>query len=217
MRACSLPTQNETRVLEFTDYGKRFIVKHKMSPDAFVQIAMMIAYYRMCVGPLSFPSLPLLLCRAGDLYYGLLNLFLLFPHFPCSTSPWLRYGTFVNVYESVQTKFYLHGRTEAMRSVTPEVLRFGQVRGARPAALPRTCCAARTCAAVGYVFEIFASLLTCKMCVCACARARARVCVCVGFATGGCGRADLLRQYVNAERKGGGVARSGRTPRRAAP
>jgi carnitine O-acetyltransferase len=35
------------KVLEFTDYGKLFIVSHNMSPDAFVQIAFMAAYYRM--------------------------------------------------------------------------------------------------------------------------------------------------------------------------
>ena len=82
VKVSDLIMQNETRVLEFTDYGKRFIVSHNMSPDAFVQIAMMVAYYRM-------------------------------------------YGSFVNVYESVQTKFYLHGRTEAARCVTPEVKAYG--------------------------------------------------------------------------------------------
>ena len=43
----AFPAQNETRVLEFKDYGKRFIVAHRMSPDAFAQIAMMVAYFRM--------------------------------------------------------------------------------------------------------------------------------------------------------------------------
>ena len=123
--------QNETRVLEFTDYGKRFIVKHKMSPDAFVQIAMMVAYYRMYVRSLlaSAFSFFYLLTTTSLLISPPSRLYLLLP-----TKPNTRYGAFVNVYESVQTKFYLHGRTEAMRSVTPEVKTFGKVfRGKAPA------------------------------------------------------------------------------------
>ena len=42
-----LIVQNETRVLEFSDFGKRFIVSHNLSPDAFVQLSMVIAYYRL--------------------------------------------------------------------------------------------------------------------------------------------------------------------------
>jgi carnitine O-acetyltransferase len=76
--------QNETKVLEFRDYGKLFIVSHNMSPDAFVQVAFQAAYYRM-------------------------------------------YGSNPNVYESVQTKFFYHGRTEAMRSCTPEAKAFANV------------------------------------------------------------------------------------------
>ncbi|DAZ97863.1 TPA: hypothetical protein N0F65_003290 [Lagenidium giganteum] len=37
--------QNEVDVLEFTSYGKLFITQHNMSPDAFVQMAMVAAYY----------------------------------------------------------------------------------------------------------------------------------------------------------------------------
>ena len=39
--------QNETRVLEFADFGKRFIVGHNLSPDAFVQLSMVTAYHRL--------------------------------------------------------------------------------------------------------------------------------------------------------------------------
>jgi len=42
-----LIAQNETRVLEFEEFGKRFITSNKMSPDAFVQLAMMAAYFRL--------------------------------------------------------------------------------------------------------------------------------------------------------------------------
>ncbi|CAJ1933312.1 unnamed protein product [Cylindrotheca closterium] len=37
----------DIRVLEFKDFGKEFIVSNKMSPDSFVQLSMMLAYYRL--------------------------------------------------------------------------------------------------------------------------------------------------------------------------
>jgi len=37
--------QTETRTLEFSDYGKKFIICNSMSPDGFVQIALSTAYY----------------------------------------------------------------------------------------------------------------------------------------------------------------------------
>ncbi|RHY19852.1 hypothetical protein DYB32_010161, partial [Aphanomyces invadans] len=44
-RLSDLIVQNETRVLEFKTYGKSFITKHNCSPDAYVQIAFLAAYY----------------------------------------------------------------------------------------------------------------------------------------------------------------------------
>ncbi|KAL7487825.1 hypothetical protein ACHAW6_013440 [Cyclotella cf. meneghiniana] len=38
---------SDTFVLEFTEYGKNFIVQNKLSPDSFVQISMQLAYYRL--------------------------------------------------------------------------------------------------------------------------------------------------------------------------
>lgn len=38
---------SDTEVLEFTGYGKTLIVKNKMSPDSFVQMCMMLAYYSL--------------------------------------------------------------------------------------------------------------------------------------------------------------------------
>ena len=38
---------SDTRILEFTDYGKRFITFNKLSPDSYVQMSMMLAYYRL--------------------------------------------------------------------------------------------------------------------------------------------------------------------------
>ncbi|ETW01494.1 hypothetical protein, variant [Aphanomyces invadans] len=80
-RLSDLIVQNETRVLEFKTYGKSFITKHNCSPDAYVQIAFLAAYY-------------------------------------------LQYGTIVNQYEPAMTKRFLHGRTEAIRSMTAETKKF---------------------------------------------------------------------------------------------
>ena len=38
---------SETKVLEFTGYGKLLIVRNKMSPDSFVQLSMQLAHYRL--------------------------------------------------------------------------------------------------------------------------------------------------------------------------
>ncbi|CAK9034433.1 Putative mitochondrial carnitine O-acetyltransferase [Durusdinium trenchii] len=80
-RLSDLIQQNEVCCLEFTGYGKQYIVQNSMSPDAFVQLAIQSAYHEM-------------------------------------------YGRVVNTYESVQTKAFLHGRTEAARSATLEAAAF---------------------------------------------------------------------------------------------
>lgn len=66
---------DDTHVLEFSRFGKLFIVGNKLSPDSLVQAAIQIAYYRL-------------------------------------------YGDIVCAYESVLTKQFYHGRTEAARSTT---------------------------------------------------------------------------------------------------
>jgi carnitine O-acetyltransferase len=38
---------SDTKVLEFTDYGKNFITANKLSPDSYVQMSMMLAYYKL--------------------------------------------------------------------------------------------------------------------------------------------------------------------------
>ena len=38
---------SELRVLEFNDYGKKFITGNKLSPDSYVQMSMMLAYYKL--------------------------------------------------------------------------------------------------------------------------------------------------------------------------
>jgi carnitine O-acetyltransferase len=79
--------------------GKRAIVRHGVSPDAFVQMAFQLAFFTI----------------TGDV---------------------------ASTYESVDTKRFLHGRTEAMRSVSDESVAFvqalrGRVGSSTAAALLR--------------------------------------------------------------------------------
>eukprot|EP01061_Rhynchopus_euleeides_P040604 TRINITY_DN6998_c2_g1_i2.p1 TRINITY_DN6998_c2_g1~~TRINITY_DN6998_c2_g1_i2.p1 ORF type:complete len:776 (+),score=314.30 TRINITY_DN6998_c2_g1_i2:70-2328(+) len=72
----------ESDVLQFRQYGGLFVKQVAgMSPDAFVQVAMQLAYYR---------------------YYG-----------RCDAT-----------YEAASTRSFFHGRTEVVRSATPEVAHF---------------------------------------------------------------------------------------------
>lgn len=82
-RLSDLICQNEVKVLEFEGYGKQFIVAHKLSPDAFVQIAFQVCYFSL-------------------------------------------YGKFESTYEPAMTKSFHHGRTEGIRSVTLESIKFVQ-------------------------------------------------------------------------------------------
>lgn len=75
--------QVDLQVLEFAGYGKNFIVSHKLSPDAFVQIAMQVAYYRL-------------------------------------------YHQTVMTYETLMTKKFSHGRTEAGYVVSDESIRLSR-------------------------------------------------------------------------------------------
>ncbi len=77
----NLVADTRVKVLEFKHFGKAGIKGLKVSPDAFVQLAMQRAQHRL-------------------------------------------FGKCHNVYEPVMTRRYLHGRTEAARTVTPESVAF---------------------------------------------------------------------------------------------
>jgi carnitine O-acetyltransferase len=38
---------SETYILEFQEYGKKFITANKLSPDSYVQMSMMLAYFKL--------------------------------------------------------------------------------------------------------------------------------------------------------------------------
>ncbi len=76
-----LVADTRVKVLEFKQFGKNVIKKLRVSPDAYVQLAMQRAQHRL-------------------------------------------FGRCYNVYEPVMTRRYLHGRTEASRTVTPESVAF---------------------------------------------------------------------------------------------
>jgi carnitine O-acetyltransferase len=44
---CDEISANDTQVLEFREFGKRLVVGNKISPDAFVQMMILLAYYRL--------------------------------------------------------------------------------------------------------------------------------------------------------------------------
>jgi carnitine O-acetyltransferase len=93
-----LITQNETCVLEFEEFGKRFITSNKMSPDAFVRVEIS----RKITSLASLTSLNKQVQLAMMAAYFRLH------------------GRAVSVYESVQTKHFFHGRTAAARPMTSE-------------------------------------------------------------------------------------------------
>ena len=74
-------SEHETKVLDYQEFGRNLIKKHRLSPDAVVQLAIQLAYVKLR------------------------------NRIDC-------------VYESVHTRRFAYGRTEAMRSVTPESVEF---------------------------------------------------------------------------------------------
>jgi len=77
----SLITSTESSVLAFDQFGKKYLTANKLSPDAFIQEAFQLAYYKL-------------------------------------------YQKTDSTYESANTKRFLAGRTECVRSVTNESVAF---------------------------------------------------------------------------------------------
>ena len=73
--------RNETKILIFNKFGKKFWVDNHLSPDAIVQMGIQLAYFR------------------------------LYRHFDCT-------------YEAAQTRRFQYGRTDVIRTVSPESIEF---------------------------------------------------------------------------------------------
>lgn len=106
-RISDLICQNDSQALEFKGYGGTFIKRHGFSPDAFVQMAFQAAYY------------------------GLYGEFHFLAGFFCPKrrieSSCEGPGRVESTYEPAMTKSFLHGRTEAIRTVQPESVAFVKV------------------------------------------------------------------------------------------
>jgi carnitine O-acetyltransferase len=102
-RISDLICQNDSQALEFKGYGKNFITRHGFSPDAFVQMAFQAAYYGLYGRWIS--SLSAISAADASLVSGRVE----------------------STYEPAMTKAFLHGRTEAIRTVQPESVNFVKV------------------------------------------------------------------------------------------
>lgn len=100
-RLSDLICQNDCATIEFRGYGKTFITSNGFSPDAFVQMAFQAAYFGL---------------------YGTSCLTCLFI-IPST----LGLGRIECTYEPAMTKAFLHGRTEAIRTVQSESIHFVNV------------------------------------------------------------------------------------------
>lgn len=101
-RLSDLICQNDCQALEFKGYGKNFITSHGFSPDAFVQMAFQAAYFGLY----------------GVFHYSMSRKSNRTHHFEGRTEC---------TYEPAMTKAFLHGRTEAIRTVQPESVDFTKV------------------------------------------------------------------------------------------
>lgn len=103
-RLSDLICQNDCAAMEFHGYGKMFITSHGFSPDAFVQMAFQAAYFGL-YGKWGLTS------RKND---------------PLTLGP--SAGRIECTYEPAMTKAFLHGRTEAIRTVQSESIHFVKAR-----------------------------------------------------------------------------------------
>lgn len=99
-------------VHKFSSYGKEFIKKHKMSPDAYIQVALQFAFYRS--GSCFLPHNAWIIFNTQDTS---LQIQYIYPLPRC-------HGKAVPTYESASIRRFQQGRVDNIRSSTPEALEF---------------------------------------------------------------------------------------------
>lgn len=106
-------------VMVFHHFGKDFPKSEKLSPDAFVQMALQLAYYR-CAPPAPCPRRRLGAWRVGDGWRrGSLPVGVLSP----LSHPRI-YKQACATYESASLRMFHLGRTDTIRSASVDSLAF---------------------------------------------------------------------------------------------
>ena len=99
------------RAVRFTGYGNTAMKGFGMSPDAYTQMAMQLAYYRLNGEPCGTYLL-------RTKYMAQMRV--------CHRRMYIYIYTLRSRYESIMTRGFLHGRTEVGRSTSIDALKFSQ-------------------------------------------------------------------------------------------
>ena len=102
--ALALLNDVDLRLLAHSAFGKGLMKKCRISPDAFIQMALQLAYYRV--------SISITLQEIKRLNYDLIVLFFFFNDQDA--------GKFSLTYEASMTRLFREGRTETVRPCTIE-------------------------------------------------------------------------------------------------
>lgn len=107
----------DVKVLVFSHFGKNVPKKHKLSPDAFVQMALQLAYFRWEVRSLE---------RGGDVPWDADSECTAWYTFFFFFFQSRIYNICCSTYESASLRMFKYGRTDAIRSTTADSLEFVQ-------------------------------------------------------------------------------------------
>ncbi|CAK9299336.1 unnamed protein product [Gordionus sp. m RMFG-2023] len=124
-------------VEEFVNFGKGFMKQKKISPDAFIQIAIQLAYYDLSISVIEtqMGNGKILSDTNSTLFIDRNNLELSsskysdINNFGSNSTPpsefiELRMGRLRSTYEASSTRLFVRGRTETVRTLTNEIGQF---------------------------------------------------------------------------------------------